>query len=108
MIKHKKIKIVLLVLAALIVLPVGRYYAIGPRFYTDDISNEKRLYYKFNTYYSLYGVNDKSCLEEKGVSLDKKINCGGEPIYIAEDANGNEVIVCYYYDNFVVFLRCGD
>lgn len=104
--KHKKLKIVLIVLLVLIAIPVSCYYAIGPRFYTDKTSNEKCLYYKFDSYYSLYGVNDKSQLEERGIVLGEKIEeQGTDSIYLAEDKYYNEVLVWDTDENAVVFVK---
>lgn len=105
--QRKKIKIVLIVLLLLIAIPVSFYYAIGPRFYTDKTSNEKRIYYKFDSYYSLYGVNDISQLEERGVVLGEKIaQRDTASIYLAADKHSNDVLVWDADGNTVVFVRC--
>lgn len=103
--KHKKLKIAVLVLLLLIAVFVGYDYAIGPRFYTDKTSNEKCIYYKFNSYYSLYGVNDITLLEEHGVVLGEKIaECNAGPVYCAQSNQYDEVLV-WDADDTVVFVK---
>lgn len=104
--KHKKLKFAVIVLLFLIAVPVGYDYAIGPRFYTDKTSNEKCIYYKFDSYHSLYGVNDIAQLEERGVVLGEKIaEYDTGSIYRAEDKHKNEVLVWNANDASLVFVR---
>ena len=105
--KKKKLIIVLIIFAIIISSPFVWYYAIGPRYCSDGVSNERCLYYKFNVYHSLEFIDKSDSLENYGITLKRQVTDTyiKEWWYLATDKNGDEIIVVEYIDHSVVFKK---
>ena len=105
--KKKKMIIILIVFAIIISSPFVWYYAIGPRYCSDGVSNERCLYYKFNVYHSLYGFDKSNGLDKYGITLKRQITDTHvkEEYYLVTDEYGKEVIVAEIMDHSVVYIK---
>lgn len=105
--KKKKLIIILIVFAIIISSPFVWYYAIGPRYCSDGVSNERCLYYKFNVYHSLKFIDKSNSLETYGITLKRQITDTyiKERYYLATDKHGDEIIVVEYDEQSVVFKK---
>ena len=102
--KKKMLIIIFIIFAIIISFPFGWHYAVGPRFCTDGVSNERCLYYKSNIYHSAAFIDDYDSFENHGIVLEKKIaDRLTEWYYLATDKYGDEIIVVEYIDYSVVY-----
>ena len=82
--KHKKWMIAIIVVLVAVLTPFAYKELIGPKFYTDDTSNERRIYYKFHEYYCV--GNAKEAYEGEFVAT-----VGASEIYFIND--GKKLLV---------------
>lgn len=96
---RKKVLITAVILIFTIV--IGTYFLFTPRFFVDSTSNELRVYYKFNTYFSC-GTIDLDELPDDVKQIGK---LNGNKAYIHDDTiyakQFNDAYVCYYNTDIV-------
>ena len=105
--KKKKLIIILIIFAIIISSPFVWYYAIGPRYCSDGVSNERCLYYKFNVYHSVAFIDKSNSLESHGITLKRQVADTHikEWYYLATDKYGDEIIVVDYIDHSAVYKK---
>lgn len=103
--KKDKLIIIFIIFAIIISIPFGWHYAVGPRFCTDGVSNERCLYYKFNVYHSIDYIDANDSPESHGITLKKQIPDDriSEKYYLGTDKHGDEVIVVDYIECLAVY-----